>query len=144
MLENTGCAHKNQDLTSKKTRKNHKKIDSQTYSKKTPLKTSQKSIFTPIWASQNLTQIDKNRKKIESAIETPRPHRTLSSPQRDPPWKSSPRDLLKVIHSLKYLISTQSMHPSIHTSIHASIHPSIHPSDRFVSSTVGAPCNEVT
>ena len=69
MLENTGCAHKNQGSNSKKTRKNHQKIDSQTYSKKTPQKTSQNSIFTPIWASQNPSkrhQIAKNRQKKPS------------------------------------------------------------------------------
>ena len=56
---------KNQGLTSKKTRKNHDKIDSQTYSKKTPQKTSQNSIFTPIWASQNFPKSHLNRQKSE-------------------------------------------------------------------------------
>ena len=81
-------------------------------------KTTQKSIFAFILASQNFPKSLQNQKKkhLKTKIRVnmrvrnffSRPQRDRSSPQRTPPRKPSPGVLQKVIHLPKYLISTPS------------------------------------
>ena len=69
----------------------------------------------------------------------PTPDSTRSSPQRTPPRKASPRDLLKVIHLPKYLINTPPWQPFIQSPSHqflaclGSTHPLIQPPIPYIA-----------
>ena len=75
-----------------------------------PPKTSQNRSQIPP-KSQKIAFENKNKSQHASPQFFSNPPTGRSSPQRTPPWKPSPRTLLKVIHLPKYLISTP---PSIH------------------------------